>query len=613
MNRRIYSGTGLALVAVAFLVFTLLNNLVFGGVKLDLTEGKLYTLSDGSRKIVDSIDEPVNLYFFFSDKASEDLTSLRAYAQRVQELLQQYADLGHGKINLQVIDPEPFSEEEDLASSFGLQSVPVNNGNELFFGLAGTNSLDSHEVIPFFQPDKEQFLEYEVSRLIQSLAKPDKPVVGLMSSLKMQGDVDMQTFQTTPAWVIVDQLGQQFDIHNIEMTATGIPDDVDLLVIVHPKNLSEQTQFAIDQFAMAGGHVLVFVDPLAEQDRPNQQNPMMQAPTQQASDMNKLLSKWGVTMREGVILGDSQAALQVNGRAGRPVRHLAILGLGKDDFSKDDVITAPLENINVSSAGILDIDKDATTDVTPLIRSSQYSMPIDAAQLQFLADPEELQRGFKPTGDRYVVAARLAGKASTAFPDGVEDVDGEVIKDTDHLNVVVVADTDLLSDRLWVRVQNFFGQRIASPWANNGDFVINAVDNLLGSSELISVRSRGRFTRPFDVVQDLRREAEARYLESANDLQAQLSETEQKLKELESKRTENNLLSLSPEQEAALENFQQQKLRIRKQLRDVRHQLDKDIEMLGTTLKFVDILAMPLLLTLMLLLANYIRMRREGR
>lgn len=612
MDKRIYSGAGLALVAVAFLVFAIFNNIVFSGIKLDLTENSLYTLSDGTREIIEGIDEPINLYFFFSEEASQDFAALRAYAQRVEELLRQYESVGDGRINLRIIDPEPFSEAEDQAAAFGLQSVPVNGGNDLYFGLAGTNALDDQEVITFFQPDKEEFLEYEISRLIQTLANPNRPVVGLMSSIKIRGDVDMQTFRTTPAWVVVDQLGEQFEIRNVEMSTTELPDDLDLLVIVHPKDLSDETLFAIDQFAMSGGRILAFVDPAAEQDRPAQQGPMMPPAGGRASDMDKLLSGWGVTLRDGVFVGDAQAALQVSGGpSGRPVRHFGILGLERENLSTEDVVTAPLSNINVSTAGILDIDEEASTTITPLIRSSEYAMPLDVMQLQMMASPEDLQQGFAPTGERYVIAARIEGNASTAFPEGLGDETGDSAE-TDDLNVVVVADTDLLSDRLWVSVQNFFGQRIASPFANNGDFVFNAVDNLVGSPALISVRSRGRFTRPFDVVQDLRREAEARYLESANDLQAQLSETERKLSELEAEREAKNLLSLSPEQEAALEQFQQEKVRIRKQLRDVRHQLDKDIEALGTTLKFLNIFLVPLLLTLGLLMINYVRMRREG-
>ena len=612
MKKKYYSGLGLCLLALGFLMFTLLNNVLFGGWRLDLTGNNLYTLSDGSREILESIDEPVNLYFFFSEKSSEDLTSLRVYATRVREMLEEYELAANGKINLSVVDPEPFSEAEDQAAEFGLQGIPVSTaGEELYFGLAATNALDDQEVIPFFQPDKEEFLEYEISKLIQSLSVVEKPVVGVLSSLEVQGNMNMQTYQMTPPWMVVDQLMQLFSVQTINPEGT-IPAEIDILLLIHPKQLSEAMLFSIDQFVMGGGRLLAFIDPLAETDRPVRANPMMPAPPSiQVSTLNQLTEAWGVTMRSDVILGDSQTALAVGGVDGTPVRHLAILGMESDNFSRDDIVTSSLENINLSTAGILDVAEDASVQVEPLISSSTFAMPMEALQFQFLSDPNDLKQGFKPTGESYLVAARLSGSAPSAFPEGLEESEGTVLTETDNLNVILVADTDILSDRMWVQVQEFFGQRIASPWANNGDMVINALDNLSGGASLISIRSRGRFSRPFDVVQDLRREAEASYLEKANDLQARLTETEQKLSDLQSSQSENNLLVLTPEQEEALVQFQQEKVEIRRQLREVRHQLDSDIEVLGSTLKFLNIALIPILMTLILLVVNYIRVNRR--
>ena len=617
MRNSINSGIALLLVVIGFLVFTMLNNQLFSGIRLDLTESNLYTLSEGSLDIVSTIDEPINLYFFFSDSASRELTGLRAYAKQVQDLLEEYELKADGGINMTIIDPEPFSEEEDRANTFGLQSVPVSStGSELYFGLAGTNALDDQLVIPFFQPDKEAFLEYEISKMIQTLQTPEKPVVGLLSSIKVQGDVNMQTFQTTPAWIMIDQIEQLFEVETVESSITSVPENIDLLLVIHPKALAEETLYALDQFAMGGGRLLIFVDPMAERDRAASANPMMQRAPPEPSDLNRLTTAWGVTLRPGIVLLDSQNALSVSGGpSGQPVRHLAILGMGQDNFSADDITISALENINMASVGILDISDDLETKITPLIQSSTFAKASEAMQLQFLTNPADLQKGFEPTGEVYPVAVRIEGKANSAFSGSLDSEEkpsaalgnepSAHIAATDDINVILVADTDLLSDHMWVQVQNFFGQRIASPWANNGDFVTNTVDNLVGSAALISVRSRGRFSRPFNVVQDLRREAETRYLESANDLQAQLSETEQQLSALETSRSEQGLLSLSPEQETALVEFQQEKLRIRKQLRDVRHQLDKDIEGLGSMLKFLNIALIPILLTLMLLMLSY--------
>ena len=562
MNRNLISGLGLFLLALAFVMVILLNNLWFSGIRVDLTENKLFTLAAGTREIVQDIDEPINLYFFFSEKASEDLTTLRAYANRVRELLQEYALLADGKINLQLIDPEPFSDAEDRAAAFGLQGVPVNSaGDELYFGLAATNALDDQQVIGFFQPDKEEFLEYEISKLIQNLLVQNKPKVGLLSTLKVQGDMDMNTFQTTPAWVVIDQIDQASELQTITPDAESLPAGLDLLVLIQPHGLAESLLSSIDQFALSGGRVLVFVDPLAEMDQ-SQVNPVMGMSGAETSIDFPLLAGWGVLLRKDVVLGDAQQALTVSGADGQPVRHLSILGLQAQNFNNEDIILSSLETINVSTAGILDVLDQRSTQVDVLMASSEYAMPIERLRLKMLGDPSELLPDFQATGLVYPVAVRITGAAKSQYPVTVDGDDS--VLSTGQLNVIVVADTDILTDRLWVQLQDFFGQRIVSPWANNGDFVTNAVDNLTGSSALISIRSRGRFSRPFEVVQDLRREAEASYLNSANDLQAQLVETERQLGELESSRDEQNLMSLSPEQEAALVRFQQEKLRIRK-------------------------------------------------
>ena len=625
---RLSSTLMLVVIFGIFFAFTMLNNALFSSARIDLTENKLYTLTLGTRDLIAEIDEPIKFRFFFSQRASEDLTALRAYARRVQELLEEYQALAGGSINLEIIDPEPFSEEEDLAAQFGLQSVPVNNaGDELYFGLVGTNSVDDQLIISFFQPDKEEFLEYDISRIIHQLNSSRKPKVGLLSSLKIQGDIDTSTFQTTPAWVVIDQLTQQYEVVDVAMDATELPRDMQLLIIVHPKSLSDATLFAIDQFAMAGGRVLLFVDPLAEMER----RPPGAMPTEPASDFS-LLSNWGMQLRADTVLADSAAALNVGGSNGQSVRHLGILGLSAENFNSDDVSLASLESINVTTSGILDMVGRPESRIDILIQSSENAMPMASTEFQSLTDPEQLLKTFVPTGKRYTIAARISGKAVTAYPGGVDvetvpeaeaEVEGQgqgqvestrdtqlhqaVLTATDKLNVIVVADTDILTDRLWVQVQNFFGQTIASPWANNGDFVLNSVDNLLGGSKLISIRSRGRFSRPFTVVESLRLAAQSKYQKSADTLQRELEETEAELNEVESSQSDQNLLALSPEQEQAITQFQDEKLRIRKQLRDVRHQLDKDIEGLGATLKLINIIVLPLLLVLVIYAMRYTR------
>ena len=432
--------------------------------------------------------------------------------------------------------------------------------------------------------------------------------MGVFSGLPIEQEMNPTTFQTTPAWVFLAQLQELFDVEVLNDLLKEELSEMDLLMLVHPKNLEQAQLFQVDQFVMGGGKLIAFVDPLAELDRPASQGMMPGVPG--ASEINALTSIWGVKLRENEILGDAESALTVGDASGAPIRHLGILGFTGANLANEDVVTASLESINVASAGILDIEKVEGIEAEVLIKSSASSMPMPSMQFQFLTDPGDLRQGFAPTGEQYAVAVRLSGRATTAFPDGLADDESELITGTDEFQVVIVADTDVLSDRLWVQVQSFFGQQIASAWADNGSLVTNLVDNLSGSSDLIDVRSRGQFSRPFTVVQELRRTAEASYLQSAEDLQARLTETERKLGELESARVEDGLLTLSDEQEQALIQFQDEKLKIRKELRDVRHQLDKDIEVLGSMLKFLNVLLMPIILTGFLLLMRLFRSKR---
>ncbi|HEY8331902.1 MAG TPA: Gldg family protein [Pseudomonas sp.] len=609
MKRIIYSGTGLLLIALVFLAFNMVTGLGLHNARLDLTEQKLYTISEGTERILGQLDEPINLYFFYSDNVSQDLVPLRNYAKRVEEMLHAYERAAGGKLHLKVIDPEPFSEDEDRAAEFGLQGVPLQQGGDkLYFGLAGTNALDNVQSIPFFPLDQEEFLEYEISRLIQSLAKPERPVVGVLSGLQMDGSFNPLTGQAGTPWMVMEEIRQQFSIKSLRNDSDRIPDEVSVLLLVHPKDLPPPTLYAIDQFVLRGGKLLAFVDPFSESDNSG----MLGNGQGNASDLEPLFKAWGVRLRAGQVLADGTYAMAVGvgvGEEQRPVRHPAWLGLPKAALDQTDVTTAALENITVASAGILEPVEGAKTRFTPLLQSSEYAMPFDAQRLAGLRDPQELMRELEPTGERYAVAARVSGPAPSAYPEGIEgQKDG--LKSAESINVIVVADTDLLSDRMWVQVQEFFGQRVPQPFADNAGFAINALDNLAGSDALISVRSRGRFSRPFVVVERLQREAEARFREQEEVLKQQLAQTEQRLAELQQSDSPEQVLELTPEQQATLQQFMQDKLKIRKELREVRYQLNADIEGLGRVLKFVNIALVPLLLTLGVIVLWLFRRRR---
>ncbi len=630
-GRNTYGGAALVALAVLFIGVTILITFVLRGARIDLTESKLYSIAPGTQRIVSSLQEPINLYFFFSQEASRQTPSLRAYAQRVRELLEEIAQRSNGKLRLLVIDPKPFSEEEDRAAEYGLSAVPLSaGGDSLYFGLAGTNSTDGRETIGFFQPEKEEFLEYDIASLVYRLGNPKRPVAGLMSGLPVDASFDQMSGRMQEGWASIAQLREQFDVRPLATDATSIADDIDVLTIIHPKDLTPQTLYAIDQFVMRGGKLIAFVDPQSENDMADgQMGPMAMA--SRSSTLGPLFDAWGVEFDPGSVLGDRELGLTVSLRQGEPPsQHLAIIGFDRRSMNTQDVVTSALDTINMMTAGTLRKKDGATIEMEPLIQSSANAALLPAARLALLPDSRALLDDFQPTGERYVVAARVHGQLKSAYPDGrpaddeaaqaqSADTDGSA---TQHkaessaaADLIIVADTDVLSDPLWVRSQNVFGQRMAIAWANNGDFMANALDNLAGSSDLISIRGRQSFFRPFTKVEQLRRHADDQLRAKEAELDRELRDTEQKLSALEAGRNNQDSLMLSPEQEAELERFQQERVRVRQELREVRRSLDVEIERLGTVLKILNIALVPALLAVGAILLGSARRRklRAGR
>jgi ABC-type uncharacterized transport system involved in gliding motility auxiliary subunit len=601
-NRKAVSGTALVVLAVLFVAVMLLVNVAFRGARVDLTQNHLYTLSDGTKNILKSIDEPLDLTLFYSDKGSEDVPQLRTYATTVREMLQEMASRSGGKLRLQVVDPLPFSEDEDRATSLGLQSVPVSAaGDKVFLGLAGTNSTNGHAAIPFLDPGKEAFLEYDIAKLIHELETPKKPVVGLLSGLPIAAGFDPQTQRMRQPWAVYSQWSQLFDMKTVDAaTLKAVDKDMDVLIVVHPKHLADDALYAIDQFVLRGGHLLVFVDPSAELDDsgadPN--NPMAGMMADKSSDLAKLFKAWGVEYDPHKVVIDRARGLPISLAEGSaPVRHPGILGLTAADLNHDDVLTANLDTINVSTAGSFDLAKDAKDEkLVPLLQTTSEAMSVPSDRLRMLGDPSSLLQGYKAAGSPFVIAARLSGKFRTAFPDRNEAGALKEAKDANG-QIVLVADTDLLSDRMWVQMRAFLGQQIMNPFANNGDFAVNALDNMAGSSDLISIRGRATSQRPFTTVEAIKRNADERFRAKEQDLQRELSDTERKLTELQSAKSREQAQILSTEQKAELDKFMTRKLEIRKELRQVRRQLDAEIESLGTRLKVINIVLVPLLVT----------------
>jgi ABC-type uncharacterized transport system involved in gliding motility auxiliary subunit len=611
LRRRLSSGIALALLAIVFIALVSGSGLLLRGARIDLTQNRLYTLSPGTLHILDRNRTPITLQLYLSKQAVQELPQVRTYAQRVRELMQEITAKSHGRIVLQVLDPQPFTDAEDRAAAAGLQAVPLGTtGNTLYFGLVGSNTHGGQATAPFFDPNKEVFLEYDIAKLISALSDAHKPVVGLLSSLPSGPSLDPATGRVNEGWAIDSELTRLFELRRLQADPTSIGADVDLLMVLHPKSLSDDTLYAIDQFVLRGGRLLVFVDPFAEADPAGEQHGVLPGGTLSAasSSLDKLFSRWGIVYSSHSVVRDMQNALQVQPDPQRqPATNPLMLGLGKDQLNQQDVVSAQLDLINFSTAGALDLARGSALRMQPLAQSSTQSDLLDTVRARLLlGDPVSLLNDFAATGKSYVLAARYTGPLASAFPERT---------DARHLavshgaaNMIVVADTDLLTDRLWVNAQNFFGRRLANAFANNGDFVFNMVDNLVGNPDLIALRARPGAARPFTVVEKLQRRANARLRGKEAELQTQLGLLEQKLAELQPQKSANGtVLTATPEQAAELKQFQLDRQRIRRELRDVRHQLDADIQKLGTRLKVIDILAVPLLLTLLVIVIAWRR------
>ena len=649
----LFSGTGLLTVAIALLISVGLIS-ALPSLRIDLTEDDLFSLADGTRNIVTGLEEPIELLFFYSESATEDQPQIRSYGTRVQELLREIVIASGGNLVLSIVDPEPFSEEEDLATQYGVQPVPVTQGGQgIYFGLVAVEldnekdpALRVSETMPLIRPDQEQFLEYEFMQLVTRVANPDLKVVGLLTTLDIDGGFDPMTGQATQQWMITDYIRQLYDLRRIETDTEIIEEDVDILMIVHPEGLSEQTLYAIDQHVMRGGETFVFLDPTADSMVSRSERGSM-IPAGMRSDLPGLLEAWGVDYASDKVLTDNTLALRVQmGQGSRPVAHIGMIGANGTALAGDDIITRRLENLNLSSVGALAPRDGATTRFEPLIQSSSDAMLMNASLLEDVLDPSVLFDEFVSANERYTIAARVSGVISSAFPEG-RPVSGNAAADTSeeeieadddndsgeariekassdsdtmeaHLsqtsgetNILLFADTDVLTDRLWVQVAQFMGQRIPQPYANNGDFVINALDNLSGGADLVSIRSRGRYSRPFERVVKLQREADDRLRTEEAALLERLAETEEQLAALNTGEGGQLLGQLTPEIQTEIDRFNAELLDTRRSLRDVQFQLTADIEALGSNLKWFNTAAIPMLLTVLALFMSLTRARRR--
>ncbi|MAB79876.1 MAG: ABC transporter [Planctomycetes bacterium] len=611
---------GALLALVLFLAVNVLANTSLRSVRGDMTQDGLYTLTEGSRAIAANQEEELTLYFYFSKDIGRELPQVAEYAQRVRNLLKEYVRASPGKITLIEINPEPFSEEEDRAVQEGVQGVRIGSGEQLYFGLVGTNETGDREVHPFFEPSpsKERFLEYDLSRLIWTLAHPNKKRLGILSAIELVGGPPPQAnpFQEQPpseAWQILDELRQYFDVEVLDAASGEISNDLDMLCVVHPRGFSDPALYAIDQWALQGKPLMVFVDPYCEIDPgdvPPGTNPQFaRFQAEKGSDLEKLFGAWGIELANQKFVGDRTRALRATvGQEVLPIVYF--LGMGEEDFAEKDPVMSTLKTMRFSVAGALRATPDATTSFQPLVQTTEDASELDVGRIKF-PNYSEMFTNFVPGYEKLTLAARVTGDVKTAFPDGnpsaPEVAEGEAEQssvDGDHLaasvaplNAIVVADADMLADHHWIQIQRIPGTGMAlrRMVSENADFLVSSLENLLGGSELTSIRARGEHSRPFGRVDEIRREAEQHFLAEEQELDRRLRDIQSRLDELEGERGDANGELVTAAQREEIRRARGEQLETRKKLRDVKHNLRKDVEALGTRLKWANILAMPAL------------------
>lgn len=601
LSRRAGVTLAILLAVLIFAGFNLALGTFVTNARIDLTENQRFTLSSGTRSILTGLQEPIRLRFFYSRKTADSYPQTRAYAGRVRDLLNRYVALSHGKIILEEIDPEPFTPEEDEATAAGITPVATETGEAVYFGLVGYNRVDVHNTIAFFAADREPYLEYDLSQLIYHLSTPDRPKIAVLSGLPLDGGLSGQPMP------IFSQMAQSFNAQQLPQDFTAIPAGVRVLVIIHPGTLTDAQSYAIDQFVLSGGRVALFVDPDSEwMAALRGASPMMTPPA--PSNMARLMKAWGVGFDPGKEVLDLKNAQKV--RTNDDAHHAFALYPAwlhiTDGFDGADPVTANLQSINFASTGALFARKDGTTHVSPLIVSSDRAALADAMMVHSAASPDDLAADITPDGRHYVLAARITGPARTAFSAGPPaGMGGAQVKSARAINIVVVADSDVLDARFWLRDT---AGKAARPIADNAAFLANILDNLSGSDALISLRTRSSGDKPFTLVRVLQADAEAQYRHEAERLSGRLEEARARLSALQNAGEKTNA-----RQQAEISRFRADLIRTRTALRDVQHNLRKDIDALGDFLALINIVLMPVLVTLTSLVILWRRRRRQRR
>lgn len=571
----------------------------------DITEDKLYSLSDGTKALLRDLPEDVTLKLFYSQNLAEQDPFIKAYAERVKDLLREYSQNSRGAVTVQFYDPKPDSDEEEWAQKYGVAGNPINpmvRDEMFYFGLVA-EAVNRHKTIEILAPQRERFLEYDISRMIYEVLHPDKKTVGIISSLPVTGsqadDQMMMMMQQRrrpaeqkPAWVFVQELKKLYTVVAIQTNETEIAPEINVLLVIHPKQLPPALQYAIDQYVLAGGKAMIFVDPACNVDVADT-GMGFQMPG--ASSLNTLLNAWGVDVPDGKVVLDMDSATMVSIGKNQAAKVPTWITVQGGMLNQNDVIAAQIERMVIPVGGCITRMRGVTNTFEALVSSSTNVMEKDTFTAQM--GIEQMRQDFKSTGVAMPLAVKVTGKFASAFPAGGPDGTNAAVV----LNVaaqpntlIVVADVDLLADQFNFQEINMFGTRMYQPFNNNIDFVQNAVDQLCGDANLIAIRSRAKFQRPFVVVDELEKQAQQRWMDEEARLTKELQEVRQTLGELQTKKDESQRFIITDEQKTEIERFRQRQVEVAQNLKQVRKNLRKDIDKLGARVKFVNIAAVPI-------------------
>ncbi len=619
-----YSAGGVAALVVILIAVNFLLSAF--NARVDLTQGSVYTLSQGTKSILGKLEAPVKIRLYYTQGSSTVPVGLKTFAKRVEDLLSEFERAGGGKVIIEKLNPEPDSDAEDSAVLDGIEGQLTNTQEKFYLGLA-VSFLDQKAALPVLAPDRERLLEYDITRAITRVASTAKPVVGIMSALPVLGRPlnPMLKQQPSEPWVLATELQNIFTVKKVDLNAEKIPDDIKVLLVIHPRDVSETTEYALDQFILRGGKMIAFLDSYAYFDQqPDLQNPLGGNAAGQ-STFYRLLKHWGLDMEMGKVVGDLTYA------SGAGPRILpTLLSLSADALNKDDVVMSQLGTMLIPFASAFTGKPAEGLTQTVLAQSSPNAMLVDLIIATLSGEPST--RGFQPAGSPYPLAIRLTGKFKTAFPEGkpkpyeppsrtkkepdakADEPKGEpqLMESAQENSVVLVSDVDLLTDGAAVEVQEVFGQRLIVPRNGNLNFAQSLVEQVAGDFDLTKLRSRAAFTRPLTVIQQMEARAQQSYLGKIKELEDNLQQTQEKLTALQKGRAGAQSMLMSPEQQAEVENFKKKAIETRRDLKELRKNLRVESDALQFWTKVVNIGMVPLLVTLLGLGLALARRRRTA-